>query len=128
MGSRVGETLTDESAIAAIRQLIEERVPSKKAVICGFSMGGHLALKFAHAHPDMCIAVIAGGCCNEYPPGVKSSLFVGGAEFIYDHLPNSVTSTFVLKMIPKRVDPKNAEFLMRTSMYYRAWAGCGSIH
>jgi hypothetical protein len=57
-------------------------------------------MKFGQAHPELCHALIVGGCCNVYPPGVKSSLFFGLSAVVYDNLPTSVTSTFVQKIMP----------------------------
>jgi pimeloyl-ACP methyl ester carboxylesterase len=84
-------------------------------------------MKFAHAHPELCKAVILGGCCNQYPPGVKSSLFFGLSAAVYDNLPTSTCSTFIQKLKPKHMSNEDLEFLMRTSMFYRAWKGCGNV-
>ena len=89
--------------------------------------GGHLVMKFGHAHPELCHALIIGGCCNVYPPGVKSSLFFGLSAFVYDAMPNSTSCTFVQKLLPKTMTKKDVEFLMRTGMYYKAWKDCGSV-
>ena len=61
-GSQFAIALTDASAIATVRRTIEEAVPGGRAVVLGWSMGGWVALSFARRHPEMCLAVMAGGC------------------------------------------------------------------
>jgi len=126
LGARRGETLTPESAIEAVRTAILEHTKQKKALIFGYSMGGHLAMKFSLAYPDLCTGLILGGCVNEWF-GPVADLFFGGVNLVYKALPNSIKSQFVTQTAPKGVTKKDLHNLLSTGLNYDTWVECTGL-
>ncbi len=77
-------------------------------------------MKFGFAHPELCNALILGGCCNEYPPGLKTNMFFGGGyspflsysfsqiilgvETVYSMLSNKTKSGLIHTVLPKNIE------------------------
>jgi len=125
-GARQNENLTTESAIETIKEAILQHTKEKKALILGFSMGGHLAIKFAYKYPELCTGLILGACVNEYW-GFKSDMFFKSSKFVYDVLPNSFNSKLFLKVCPKEVDLMETRWILSQGMQYHLWGPCGQI-
>eukprot|EP00026_Physarum_polycephalum_P011180 Phypoly_transcript_11384.p1 GENE.Phypoly_transcript_11384~~Phypoly_transcript_11384.p1 ORF type:complete len:371 (+),score=30.18 Phypoly_transcript_11384:51-1115(+) len=127
LGARKGEKLTPESANEAIKNVIVARATNKKAIVFGYSMGGHAAMKFGAAHPELCAGLILGGCCNEYPPGMKTDGFFGLVNLVYTISSNKMKAGFLHTVLPKNVKPEDTEWMFATGMDYSMWSDCGNI-
>lgn len=126
LGACKGEKLTNENAIELIRNVILEHTKAKKAIVFGISMGGHLAMKFADKHPELCIALVLGACVNEYY-GVGATMFFKSVNLVYSMCSGSLKSKFVPKSIPKHIKIDDLKIILTTGMQYEAWADCCSI-
>ena len=57
---------TMEASIEAVATLIEEQSPSGRAVLCGSSLGGYVAIATAHARPDLVEGLVLSGSTASY--------------------------------------------------------------
>jgi len=125
-GARQHEQLTTESAIESVKEAILKHAREKKALVLGFSMGGHLAMKFADKYPELCTGLILGACINEYW-GFRSDMFFKSSKFVYDILPNSLNSQLFLKVCPKDINLMDSRWILAQGMQYHLWGPCGQI-
>jgi len=65
LGSRYNEKLTVQSALDCVKEIITKECGGK-AIVFGYAMGGYLAMRFMKEFPEMCTAVVLGGCLNEW--------------------------------------------------------------
>jgi len=127
LGARKGEKLTPESANEAIEKIILEKATGQKAVVFGYAMGGYAAMKFGVAHPELCAGLILGGCCNEYPPGMKTDGFFGVVNLVYSISSNKIKAGFLNTILPKNIKPEDTEWMFASGMDYSVWNDCSSI-
>jgi len=125
-GGRYKETLTKETAVDMIKDLIEKEVPAKKAIIAGHSMGGYMALLFAKKYPDMCQALIVSGCMNE-TYGLAWSLLGPFAETVYTLTPKSQYWKFVPLTAPEIPATYFEETMFKSGLCYDQWLACHAV-
>lgn len=136
LGSLKGQQLTTDTACDHVKSIIDTHVKGKKAIVGGYSMGifdfnfivvgGHFAMKFAAKYPDSCLAIILGGCANEYY-GVGASLFGNVVNFVYKICGNELKANFVRKTVGKGVEKNSLRYVEQCGMYYDMWKPCFSI-
>jgi len=124
-GSRKNEILTNENALETIKEAILTHAKEKKALILGFSMGGHVAMKFAHKYPELCTGLILGACVNEYY-GFKADMFFKSSQIVYDVSPNSFNAKLFGMVAPKE-HLKEARWIMAEGMQYHMWTPCSAL-
>jgi len=124
-GARKNEKLSTESALEVIKESILNHTKDKKALILGFSMGGHLTMKFGHKYPELCTGLILGACVNEYY-GFKANLFFKSSDMVYKMSPNSFNAKLFTMVSPKEC-LREARWILAEGMQYHLWAECGSI-
>jgi pimeloyl-ACP methyl ester carboxylesterase len=125
LGSRKDEPLTVESAVEAVREIIESQCPEGSAVIYGYSMGGYVAMHFAKKFPELCTALILGGCMNEiYGAGtVMYQIMEATYALLSDEkLASLVPATF------DSVDKGRMEKAMTSAFLdYDRWPSCATL-
>lgn len=68
LGSRRGETLTRESALRVVVDVIEQQVPEKQAFVYGHSMGAYVTMALCKEYPHLVRGAILGAALNEWTP------------------------------------------------------------
>jgi len=124
-GARQHETLTNESALESIKDAILKHAKDKKALVLGFSMGGHLAMKFGQKYPELCTGLVFGLCCNEYY-GLKADIFFKSTNLVYKSCTNSFNSKLLLRFTPKECH-QATKWILAEGMQYHLWGPCGSL-
>eukprot|EP01092_Planopodium_desertum_P006633 TRINITY_DN27478_c0_g2_i1.p1 TRINITY_DN27478_c0_g2~~TRINITY_DN27478_c0_g2_i1.p1 ORF type:complete len:264 (-),score=37.87 TRINITY_DN27478_c0_g2_i1:171-887(-) len=112
-----------ESAVEAVREVIEKETTDQRAFIFGWSMGAYVAYAFLRKYPELCRGLIAGGAYNT-SFGSMSKIFFKGIGAIYKVMPYSSQ----WKLIPrtfKTIPKENFEFtFLRSGLDYDKWNDC----
>lgn len=123
-GARYEEKLTMSSAIEAVADMIHYYVPSKKALVFGYSMGGYIAMAFGAKYPELCRGLIIGGAGTDHKKDRSSLEWMG----TYYKLLSNKSKTSLEKtwhdtpLISAKVEENVLnEYCLRAGSYYDAW-------
>jgi len=122
-GGRMDEKLTMSAAIQSVTIFIQEKVPAKKALIFGWSLGGYVAMMMGKYAPELCAGIICGGCARETWSG-QTKLFFGIKKVIYSSLPEKILWTLIPKNYPHIPRDIIDEAILSVGMNYGVWGQC----
>ena len=147
-GSRMDEALTVKSAIDCLKDLVETKIPQKKAIFMGMGFGALMSIVFAAQYPDYVQGVIAAGAFFNNSNAkvyydLKGTLYKtlsGGCDFIYSSyyyyfffvyniFNRTLTGASALEVDPRK-NPDLAisvQYLMRAGFHYEAWSAIKQI-
>jgi pimeloyl-ACP methyl ester carboxylesterase len=123
-GARYEEKLYMNSAIEAVADMIHYYVPSKKALVFGYSMGGYIAMAFGAKYPELCRGLIIGGAGTDMRKDRSMLEWMG----TYYKLLSNKSKTSLEKtwhdtpLISAKVEEDVLnEYCLRAGSYYEAW-------
>jgi pimeloyl-ACP methyl ester carboxylesterase len=125
-GGRYKEALSRPAAVAAIKEIVENLLSGKKAIIIGISMGGYIAMQFAGENPDLVSALILHGCHNE-SSGVMASVLYGTMGMVYKVLSREKLANLVPGTFPKVPKDRMEKSFLRTMLDYEQWPACAEV-
>lgn len=123
-GSRWKETLTLDTAINTLRDVITKEAPNQRVVMAGFSMGGFVTAAFAAQHPELLAGAVLAACAHNartFSWRVMGHL----SDFVYKVCSYETKSGFIYKtahMDVKRDDIQ--ECFLRAGAEFDAWGSC----
>jgi len=92
-GSRADEKLTMETAVQSVVDIIQNQIPSRKALIFGYSLGAYVAVHLAKSHSELVAGLVLGGCCGETTNWQSKVYF--NAVNAFSMLPNNLIWTLL---------------------------------
>lgn len=70
----MGEALSIESCVAAVKEVLDARCPGQKVLLVGYSLGASVAAAFLKEHPDRCSGVAVCGAGMDLASSTKGSV------------------------------------------------------
>jgi pimeloyl-ACP methyl ester carboxylesterase len=123
-GSRYAEKLYMNSAVEAVADMVHYYIPSKKAIVFGYSMGGYIAMAFGAKYPELCRGLIIGGAGTDMRKDRSMLEWMG----TYYKLLSNKSKTSLEKtwhdtpLISAKVEEDVLnEYCLRAGSYYEAW-------
>jgi len=126
LGSKPNERLTMETAVASTREMVERHCPGGSAVLCGFGMGGYVAMVFAAQYPDLVKAMIL--CNTNFDlSGFSGSIISNMMGAIYKITPRKSLWSLVLQQHPTANREKVTRCYLKNVVDYDKWSTCASL-
>ena len=125
LGSKPNERLTMATAVAATKEMVERHCGGS-AVLCGFGLGGYVAMVFASQNLDMVKGMIL--CNTSFDlSGFSGSIISNMMGAVYKITPRKSLWSLVLQQHPTANREKVTRCYLKNVVDYERWSTCAAL-
>lgn len=125
LGSKPNERLTMATAVAATKEMVERQCGGQ-VILCGFGMGGYVAMVFASQNLDMVKGMILCNTSFDFS-GFSGSIISNMMGAVYKITPRKSLWSLILTQHPTANREKVTRCYLKNVVDYDRWSTCASL-
>ncbi|MCS6841850.1 MAG: alpha/beta hydrolase [Roseiflexus sp.] len=122
-GALAGRPFSLDAAVAQIAAVVDA-VAGGRAIVCGLSLGGYVALAFGARHPHSTIALVLSGCTFSFrglPGRLVGAPYIAVARFVTRTF-SPVLARIEERALRQRYPAALADPIIARGLFYRSYA------